>query len=980
MKGMNRAILMSGAAALGMFASASAIAQDAAPVAPPPQSPVATPAVSDRSAASSESAQEIIVTGSSIRGAPPVGSNLISIGQSQINATPAQSVQQVLKSVPAVVGLGSAGQGAFGSADGSGTNAPTIHGLGGSASNSTLILIDGHRFPLSGINHALGDPNIIPSIAIERVEVLPDGASSVYGSDAVAGVINFITRRRYDGIEANAQIGFGDNYRTYNGALLAGKTWDTGSALFAYSYSRRSALGAADRDFTRFDHRAQGGSNFANFACQPGTIQPTGSNLIYANPYTGAGVVNAQANAFCDFSGNSDLIPREIRNNGMIKITQEVGDKLTLSADAVYSNRVNRQNVTRGSVQATVFSTGAQANPFYVGVPGSTATSETIRFNADDLLGPGAYIEGRAEDFYVHGTAEYKLDDNWRVTLGGTFGFDNSKQQNIGQLCTSCAYLGLNGTTNGGGSLTAASVPSTGLIVTRLPLTAATALDVWNPLATNRTSTAVRAALTDSAITQLARQTIQNGTLKIDGSVFTLPAGDVKAALGGELIRYTLAQDITRPLNTGPASTGSSTTNLKYRRSVESAYLEVLVPIISPEMGVPAIRSLSANISGRYDHYSDFGTTKNPKFAANWEPFEGLKLRGNYAKSFVAPALTSRGSNAAGVTGESGYGNYALGQINVPISAFPQVANIPGVSCTNGICSIGTATITGVQVNGGNAQLQPQKGQTYSFGGDFTPVFARGLRISATYWHNRIKGGITAPIPSLAINSPELYPLLTILPTAAQLAAATAGLPQTSALPANSFFVYNYRQRNVLNLTVSGIDADISYTRTTNIGRFTGGVALTRELKFDQQIGTGPTFSVLNTTGFNTTFPSVKLQGRANLGWEYAGFSIDAFWNHTGSYRNYSSSTLNPITRSAAGVPTGGGDKVKAYDTIDMHIAYTLPQGFLSKAQIFVDATNLFDKDPPFYNVATLNGSSGYDTFQASPIGRVITVGLRTNF
>jgi iron complex outermembrane receptor protein len=124
----------------------------------------------------------------------------------------------------------------------------------------------------------------------------------------------------------------------------------------------------------------------------------------------------------------------------------------------------------------------------------------------------------------------------------------------------------------------------------------------------------------------------------------------------------------------------------------------------------------------------------------------------------------------------------------------------------------------------------------------------------------------------------------------------------------------------------------------------------------------------------------VKLQGRANIGWEYEGITFDAFLNHTGSYRNYSSSTLTPITRSAAGVPTGGGDTVKAYNTVDLHIGYTLPQSFIAKAQIFVDATNLFDKDPPFYNVATLNGSSGYDTFQASPIGRVITVGLRTKF
>ena len=969
-----RNALASSCASIAVLACAGIVHAQAPGETPPasaPQTRVAqTPVVADQAAADN-SAQEIVVTGTSIRGAPPVGSNLISVGQAQIQATPAQSIQQILKSVPAVVGLGSAGQGAFGSADGSGTNAPTIHGLGGSASNSTLILIDGHRFPLSGINHALGDPNIVPTIAIERVEVLADGASSVYGSDAVAGVINFVTRKRYDGFEATGQLGFGDNYKTYNGGLLAGKTWETGSVLFAYNYSRRSALSGADRSYTRLDHTAQGGTNQAGYFCQPATAQT--SSGIYVSPY---GATNAVTSPLCDFTGNTDLVPREVRNNGMIRATQEIGDKLTVSVDAVYSNRVNRQNVTRGTVQATVFSGGAQANPFYVAAPNG-ATSESVRFNADDLLGKGANIVGRAEDFYVHATAEYKLTDNWRVTLGGTFGADNSSQQNIGQLCVSCAYLALNGTTNGAGSLTAASVPATALIVTRLPLTTATALDVWNVGSANRTSAAVRAALTDSTQTLLARQTIQDGTLKVDGSLLTLPAGDVKVAAGGELIRYTLKQDLTRPLNIGPATTGSATTNLKYNRSVESAYFELLVPVIGPEMAIPAVRSFSVNLAGRYDHYSDFGSTKNPKIAANWEVFRGFKLRGNYARSFVAPALTSRGSNAAGVTGESGYGNYGLAQTNISTASFPAALGyLPGCAATATTCTIGGSTVTGLQINGGNANLKPQKGQTYSFGGDFTPDFAHGLRIGVTYWHNRIKGGITSPIPALATNAPDLYGLLTINPSAAQIAAATAGLPQTSALPATSYFIYNYQQRNVLNLVVSGIDADINYSRVTAIGKFAAGVSFTRELKFEQQIGTGPKFSVLNTTGFNTTFPSVKLQGRANLGWEYAGFSIDAFLNHTGSYRNYALPTpANPIIRNAQGVPTGGGDKVKAYNTVDLHVGYTIPQTFMKKAQLFVDATNLFDKDPPFYNSAL-----GYDTFEASPIGRVVTVGFRTAF
>jgi outer membrane receptor for ferrienterochelin and colicin len=160
------------------------------------QAPPHPPAIGDK---------DIIVTGSSLKGVAPVGSNLTTVGRAELESSGAQTVQQVLKSVPSVVGLQSAGQGAMGSADGSGTNAPTIHGLGASASNSTLILMNGHRIPTSGVNHVLADPNIIAPMALERVEVLADGASSVYGSDAVAGVINFITRKKVNGLKSTSR-------------------------------------------------------------------------------------------------------------------------------------------------------------------------------------------------------------------------------------------------------------------------------------------------------------------------------------------------------------------------------------------------------------------------------------------------------------------------------------------------------------------------------------------------------------------------------------------------------------------------------------------------------------------------------------------------------------------------------------------------------------------------------------------------------
>ena len=933
-----------------------------------------------RAAAAPAEVEEVIVTGSSIRGAAPVGSNLIAVGQADIEKTGAQTIQQVLRSVPSVVGMGAVGQGGFGSADGAGTNAPTIHGLGASASNSTLILIDGHRFPLSGINHTLADPNILAPLALERVEVLADGASSVYGSDAVAGVINFITRRRFNGVQVRAQTSFADGYQTYGAGIVGGKTWDTGSVLGAFGYSDRDGLLSYKRDITKRDRSAIGGSNLASFFCSPATIQVGSGNIIPA-PYTGAGVSNSAANALCDYSGVADLIPSEKRYNAMFKVTQEIGDNLTVSGDMVYSDRNNLTRNSRGTIQATIFGPGnaaatasGQVNPFFRAPAGSTATSESIRFDANELFGPGATTKAGEETAYFHGSAEYKLGENWRATLGGTYGFNNSFTYQTGSINSSSALLALNGTTNGGGNLTTPSINGTTTIITQR-LTADNALDVFNTGSANRTSAATRARILDADVTNRARQTLKNVTFKIDGDLFEGPAGAIKSAFGAEYVAYTLAQDVVRPNNTGPASTGSSSLHLDYDRNVRSMYAEFLIPLISPDMAIPMVRSFDVNLSGRYDKYSDFGSTKNPRVAANWGVVEGLKFRANWAKSFVAPALTSRGADAFGTTGETSIAGGPT--VNVPVSAYPSiVGGIPGCNPGAVTCQVGGG-VPGLQVNGGNADLEPQKGESWSVGADWDVPFIPRLRLSGTFWSNKIIGGITAPSAAFAVNAAGLNSLLTIYPggaTQAQIAAVTAGRPLNTAIPANVYYVYNFQQRNALNMWVEGVDLSANYSLDTDAGRFSIDAIASMKTKFEQQVGIGGAkFDVLGTTGFNTTFPSIELDSRVGVTWDSDfGLSANVFWNHTGEYKNWSGNTITPITRNAAGVPTGGGDTVKAGNFFDAHVSYDLPgEGITKDLELFADVNNVFDKDPPFYNSA-----NGYDTFSGNPLGRQITVGF----
>jgi iron complex outermembrane receptor protein len=931
-------------------------------------------------AADAAAVEEIVVTGTSIRGVAPVGANVIAVGQDDIQNTGAQTVQQVLRSVPAVVGMGSVGQGGFGSADGAGTNAPTIHGLGASASNSTLILIDGHRLPLSGINHTLADPNILPPLALERVEVLAEGASSVYGSDAVAGVINFITRRRYDGVEARGQYSFADGYKTYSAGLVAGKTWDTGSLLGAYSYSDRDGLLASKRALTASrDRRAMGGSNLSSLFCGPATIQ-VGSGNIITSPYNGPGVANNAANAMCDTSGVADLIPAEKRHSVLVKATQDITDQVTLSGDLVYSNRRNLSRDSRGTVQATIFGPGAantaQINPFFVRPAGSTATSESVRFDANQLLGPGAQTESGEETAYLSGGLTYDINDDWRATFGGVVGFSNSFSDQTGTLNASAALLALNGTTNGGGNVNTPSVPGTTDVVLNTPLTAANALDVFGVGSANRTSAAVLDRLIDNRTLNEARQTLKDVTFKLEGALGALPAGPIRMAVGAEYIAYTLKQNVVRANGTGPASTGSRSLRLDFDRNTRSAFAEFLIPVVGPEMGVPLVRRFDISASGRYDKYSDFGSTTNPRIAANWEPVQSLKFRGSYAKSFVAPALTSRGADAFGTTAETSIGGFN-GTLNVPVAAYPNIVGLPGCSAGAVTCTIGGG-VSGLQINGGNADLDPQKGTSWSLGADFSPEMVPGLRLSATYWSNKLTGAITAPQAAFAVNAAGLNNLLTIYPggaSQAQIAQIIGNRPLNAAIPATLYFTYNFQQRNALNLWVEGLDLSANFDFDTGVGRFGLNAIASYKTRFDQQVGTGgEIFSVLGTTGFNTTFPSIKLETRVGVDWESTfGLSANVFWNRTGKYRNWSGNTVAPLVRNAGGVPTGGGDLVKAGNTFDLHVAYDFQgDGMTRDLQLFMDVNNVFDADPPFYN-----SNNGYDTFSGNPLGRLISVGIR---
>ncbi|HEX3755561.1 MAG TPA: TonB-dependent receptor [Rhizomicrobium sp.] len=928
----------------------------------------AVPAVAQDSNPAAPPIEEVTVTGTSIRGTAPVGSAITSVTQEDIKATGATTVEGILANVPQLMGMGQVD----GGTTGQGAQQAIIHQLGQSASTSTLTLIDGHRVPTSGTNHSFVDPNMLPLNMVERVEVLADGVSAVYGSDAVAGVVNFITRKRYDGVQITGNAGFANGKQDVNLGFLTGSVWDKGSVVFAYSYTRQGALADTARPWTYPDHRDQpGGLNRSSFNCDPATLIPAGQSLVYTSATSGSAVANASANFMCSDWKYADLIPKTIRNNAMAKIEQDFGDNWTLDSDLLYASRAVSARRSRGTLTATAFDTGAQANPFYVTPAGytGTATSEQIRWDSNALLGPGAYNVSGGDTVYGDVNLEYRIGGDWAVDLLTMVGRDDSSYGFVNTLNASVATLALNGTPNTGGNTTQV-VPNTNIIYNQFPLTTATALDVWDPAGSNRTSAQVIKDLTNDALNSHLVSGITQARLQAQGTLIDLPAGPVKVAIGGEANRTSLFEYLAQGQGAGPTSNSAVYRTWHFSRSIQSAYAEANIPIVSAAQGIPLMQALTLDLSGRFDHYSDFGNTANPKIAFDWRVYDDLKLRANWSTSFVAPPEDEIGGD-----GTWNNTNYAATtqSASIPVALFPNVTQlgIPGCTAASASCSLGT--LMGIEAINSNPHQGPSHGRGWGVGFDYTPSFLDGFKGSFTFWDASFRGGSQgAPFVSV-YTSKALSHLLTLYPncaTPAQIKAITGNLPLVGAVPPCTTYIYVQQNDGLLNLAAQGIDADFNYVMPTDSwGTFSVGDAVSLFTSYLQSAGPdGIPYSVLDKSGAHG---SIGLQMRGSAGWAYKSFGAQFFINYTGPYTNWNSPDnpikLDPVTLN----PAGGGDRVSSNTTFDLNLTYEFNDGYVGNNELSLNIRNLFDTRPP-YDAST----SGYNAGIASPVGRLITVGF----
>jgi iron complex outermembrane receptor protein len=724
----------------------------------------AAPAFAQSTAATDSKISEIVVTGTLVRGVAPVGVQVSSVTQKDIQRTGAQSTNELLTSIPQVTN-------AFNvvpttpSGAGRSTFRPNLRNVSNIGHSTTLLLMDGHNMVGSGILQTTADLGIIPRGAIERVEVVADGGSATYGSDAVSGIINMITRTRFNGLEIKGNAGFANGYHSYTTSITGGMTFDRGSFLVAYDWRENSPLYNSSRDRPRQDLRPFGGRDFGGTGCAPGAIKTPNGSIFTAPNFT---AVSAQPT--CDLTAQGVLFAQEHQNSIFSSFTYQVAPNIDFELKALGSQRrTTNPAAQRNTAGASI----TNANPFFHSINGET--TQTVYYSYASVLGSRLQNVSGLDDYQITPTLTWHAGNGWRVRAMVDYGWSNTTAFNP-QVNTAVEATALRGA----------------------GLTTSTALNPYNLALTNP---GVIANIVTYGIDSGSIQSLATARVIADGSIFKAPGGDVRLAVGAQFQRETSLAHYN------PGQVGQTVNNVTVAatRDVGAIFGELVVPLVGPDNALPLLHSLEFDVSARYDKYNDVGATANPKVGFSWGVFDGLKVRGNWGTAFVAPSLADTNGSA---------------DISVILAATTVLR--PGDPAS-------ALLRPQINVAGGTPGLSPMPATTWSIGTDFAPTFAPGLKFGLTYFSIQIDKlvGIVPFSNPLLYSTPAYAPFYISNPTQAQALAATtnagpltgfSSIASVYGIGQDPYTLVDVRRKNLGSLVVNGLDYSMSYDHPVKWG------------------------------------------------------------------------------------------------------------------------------------------------------------------
>ncbi len=902
-----KTMMASGAAIAALMAGSQAFAQDAA----------------------SATVEEVVVTGSSIRGVAPVGSALIGVGRDTIAAVAPTNTKDLLATVPALGNFGTNAEQSTPNRFRTSGYLANIHNLGIYA---TLTLVNGHRIAATGTEGTYPDPSNIPTIAVQRTEIIADGASAIYGSDATAGVVNFIYRKPFDGIEAQATYSFDGEtrYEKKNFGVIAGKTWDGGGLMVAYEYSSNLSPLTSEIDFIALggNQTSRGGRDLRNVTgCTTPVFRAVQANGVPIGTTYGSsasGFSTTQANFRCP----TRLIPQTIisdgeRNTFLATIDHQLTDTVKVYGELSYGHVENESIGQRQSFSVLIprsnpFFTAANIPPALFNNPAVTQVS--IARSGNGLFGD-TYKGGATGTLTTLVTGlTIDLGNDWK----GDISLDLSRTRD----------------TNG---RPGSELDTRNLIAALNDTNAATALNPFGQAAQNNPATLAKI---DNGSAQLnwGQQGLQELIAKADGPVMDLPGGTMRAAVGASF-RATQSNQLQLG---GSRAAGAGYDGVVRddhpRQQVSAAFFELNVPLISDSNALPLVQELTLSVSGRYDYYDKYGGSFNPKYGIVYSPGADVQFHASYGTNFNAP-------NVGLLGGLFGQPQYNTNPNNV-IGYGPY----KGTLLTN----INQYTLSGQ--GGGN--LTPEEAKTKSFGVTWAPSYMGldGLRASLNWYKVDYTNLFFKITGSDLITNEAFAAYAEFFPTVARMNEIIALYPPSSPITVANFeYVPHTEAVNLGTRIYEGLDYDISYRFSTeSFGNFQAGFTANQQLKLDQQILAGSAFQ--DRLG---TQDAPKWKTRVNFGYNYGGFSAALFYNYQGSYTN-TASVIVP------------NQKVEAFKTFDLTAAYEFSDvgvGFVKGVTLQGRVVNLTDQDPPFFDAA-----DGYNGTYASPYPRSFDLTLRAKF
>ena len=856
---------------------------------------------------------EIIVTGSQIRGTGPVGNQVITIDRNAIEISGLATTHEIIRSVPQNFGGGpnedttSVGLGA-GEANWGYASSVNLRGLG---TDSTLLLLNGRRSAPGGGDGSFIDLNSVPVAAIERIEVLPDGASAIYGSDAIGGVINVILRDDYHGAESRVRYSLdqGNDVDEVQFSQVLGTEWQSGNLLVTYEYYDRSKLDSSDRaatadsDLSRF-----GGTNRSTSASNPGNITryiladgtslstqlaippgQDGTALLPTDLVTG--VTNLQ-----NTREKTTVLPMQRRNSFFVTASQQLSSEIDLFADARYSSRIFE---SFPSLSAFTQLTVPNTNPFFVD-PFGGSTALTIGYSyVDDYGAPRS--SGEVESLSGTLGTRFPVSRSWEMELYGSYSVEDTDRRND-------------------------RFPNSSRLATALadpnPDTA------FNPFGEGSNTNPATLAAIEGFIQIDHVSKLSTLSVRGDGEVYSTPGGPAKLAIGTTFRDESLQRDqIVFNSAPSPLSTG-----FLLERTSPAIFAELFLPMVSEANSRPGVERLLVSLAGRYEDYSDFGDTFDPKLGAVWSPSKNMAIRATIGTSFRAPLLAELDDQNRSVS----------------LISAPDPESSTGVTNT-------------LFIFGNSADLVPQDATTWTAGFDVTPPSVPGLDIGMTYFNTEVENLIEVPGNNVfepLQNEAVFAPIITRNPdtTAVSALLNDPAFTGTPIPPAEVGAIVDFRRQNLAKAELSGVDLSLNYGFETRVGSFDVTLYGSHLFEFKEQLANGPMTDNVDTL---TKPNSLKLRG--SLGWVNGSFNAVVIGNHVSDYEDRLSVPARPVS---------------SWTTWDSQIGYAFQNpdsAQMRGLKMSLSVRNIFDRAPPF-----VDGSNGvgFDAINANVLGRFAALQL----